>query len=83
MSGENYTNTSGGIRTTEIFGGRDRAPRRPRPAMTISEAARETPVFAETDVLVVGGGPVGAETLSAAGRRAPRRPSRRDAWARM
>ena len=57
MSGENYTNTSGGIRTTEIFGGRARAPRRPRPAMTISEAARETPVFAETDVLGVGGGP--------------------------
>ena len=30
-----------------------------QPAMVITEAARETPVIAETDVLVVGGGPAG------------------------
>ena len=68
MSGENFTNSNGGIRSTEIFGGKDRAPRRPRPAMTIKEAARETPVFAETDVLVVGGGPAGTSAAIAAGR---------------
>ncbi|MDA1097359.1 MAG: FAD-dependent oxidoreductase [Proteobacteria bacterium] len=68
MSGENFTNTVGSERGTEIFGGRDRAPRRPRPALTIREAARETPVFAETDVLVVGGGPSGTTAAIAAGR---------------
>ena len=68
MSGENFTNSNGGIRSTEIFGGKDRAPRRPRPAMTIKEAARETPVLAETDVLVVGGGPAGTSAAIAAGR---------------
>src|SRR2546421_9649001 len=30
-----------------------------QPANVITEAARETPVVAETDVLVVGGGPAG------------------------
>ena len=59
MSGENFSNTVGSERGAEIFGGADRAPRHPRPQMTIKEAARETAVFAETDVLVVGGGPAG------------------------
>jgi hypothetical protein len=66
MSGENFTNTMG---ITEVFGdGSDRAPRPPRPAKSIKEAARETPVFAETDVLVVGGGPAGTAAAIAAGR---------------
>ncbi len=68
MSGENFTNTVGSERGTEIFGGRAQAPRRPRPALTVREAARETPVFAETDVLVVGGGPSGTAAAIAAGR---------------
>ena len=50
-----------------IFGGAEDRQRRPRPNKTIREAARDTPVFAETDVLVVGGGPAGtAAALSAA-----------------
>lgn len=68
MSGENFTNTVGSERGTEIFGGRKRAPRRPRPALTVREAARETPVFSQTDVLVVGGGPAGTAAAIAAGR---------------
>jgi hypothetical protein len=51
----------------EIFGG-DSRQRRARPALTIREAARDTPVFAETDVLVVGGGPAGTAAAVAAAR---------------
>ena len=36
--------------------------------LSITEAAREIPVFAETDVLVVGGGPAGTAAAVAAGR---------------
>ena len=43
-------------------------PRRPRPAGTYHEAARDIPIFAETDVLVVGGGPAGTAAAVAAGR---------------
>ena len=68
MSGENFSNTVGSERGVEIFGGADRAPRHPRPQLTIKEAARETAVFAETDVLVVGGGPAGTAAAVAAGR---------------
>ena len=68
MSGENFSNTVGSERGIEIFGGTDRAPRHPRPALTVKEAARETAVFAETDVLVVGGGPAGTAAAIAAGR---------------
>ena len=68
MSGETFSNTIGKERGVEIFGGGERAPRRPRPALTIKEAAREPPVFAETDVLVVGGGPSGTAAAIAAGR---------------
>jgi FAD dependent oxidoreductase len=39
-----------------------------RPATAITEAARETPVVAETDVLVVGGGPAGLTAAIAAAR---------------
>ncbi|MBT7665694.1 MAG: FAD-dependent oxidoreductase [Rhodospirillaceae bacterium] len=69
MSGENFSNTIGSERGTEIFGGGEaKTPRRARPAKTIQEAARESPVFAETDVLVVGGGPSGTAAAIAAGR---------------
>ena len=68
MSGDTFSNTIGRERGTEIFGGRARAPRQERPAKSIKEAARETPVFAETDVLVVGGGPSGTAAAISAGR---------------
>ena len=43
-------------------------PRRERPSATYVEPAREIPVFAETDVLVVGGGPAGCAAAVAAAR---------------
>jgi FAD dependent oxidoreductase len=52
----------------EIFSGADRQHRRARPALTHKEAAREIPVFAETDVLVIGGGPAGTSAAISAGR---------------
>src|SRR5689334_7725195 len=64
MSGTNIINEEQGL---EIFGGADARKRRERPAATYREAARDIPVFAETDVLVVGGGPAGtAAAVSAA-----------------
>jgi hypothetical protein len=42
--------------------------RRPRPTRTYHEPARELPVFAEADVLVVGGGPAGCAAAVAAAR---------------
>jgi len=39
-----------------------------RPTGTVHEPARETPVFAETDVLVVGGGPAGVAAAVGAAR---------------
>ena len=68
MSGENLTNTVIGGQEIEIFGDGDKPPRPPRPALTHHEAARELPVFAETDVLVVGGGPAGTAAAIAAAR---------------
>ena len=68
MSGDTFSSTIGSERGVEIFDASDRAPRRPRPQLTIKEAARETAVFAETDVLVVGGGPSGTTAAIAAGR---------------
>jgi hypothetical protein len=62
---ENIVNKEQGL---EIFGGTGRKQRRPRPALTYKEAAREIPVFAETDVLVIGGGPAGTSAAIAAGR---------------
>ena len=50
----------------EIFGDNSVRTRAKRPALTIKEAAREIPVFAETDVLVVGGGPAGTSAAVAA-----------------
>jgi hypothetical protein len=42
--------------------------RRARPTRTYFEPGRQVPVFAETDVLVVGGGPAGCAAAIAAGR---------------
>ncbi len=52
----------------EIFRGSAQRSKRARPALTHKEAAREIPVFAETDVLVVGGGPAGTAAAVAARR---------------
>jgi hypothetical protein len=54
----NYSSSIGGAQGIEQFGER-RARRCPHPNKTIAEAAREVPVLAETDVLVVGGEPAG------------------------
>ena len=50
----------------EIFDGAHGRQRRLRPAQTHREAAREIPVFSETDVLVIGGGPSGTAAAVAA-----------------
>ena len=65
MTEENFTSLIG---LSEIFDGTDRSPRHARPAKTVREAARDVPVFAETDVLVIGGGPAGTAAAIAAGR---------------
>src|ERR1700722_9784299 len=62
-----YSSSIGAAQGIEQFGGRGQT-RRPRPAKTISEPARQVPVFAETDVLVVGGGPAGTAAAIAAAR---------------
>ena len=52
-----------------IFNPRALAPRRDRPDLgTVREPARDIPVFAATDVLVVGGGPAGTTAAVAAAR---------------
>src|SRR5581483_10337366 len=63
----NYSSSIGAEQGLEVFGG-GAAPRRPRPTGTYLEPAREIPVFAETDVLVVGGGPAGTAAALAAAR---------------
>ncbi len=63
----NLSSTIGAEQGLELFGGA-RAAKRPRPAKTYLEPAREVPVFAETDVLVVGGGPAGTAAAIAADR---------------
>ena len=68
MSGDNLTNAIGKEQGIEIFDEGARQPRRARPNRTHHEAARDIPVFAETDVLVVGGGPAGTSAAIAAGR---------------
>src|ERR1700722_17143820 len=62
-----YSSSIGAAQGIELFSGSGRV-RRPRPAKTISEPARQVPVFAETDVLVVGGGPAGTAAAIAAAR---------------
>ena len=68
MTGENLTNSIGSEQGIEFFTEGARPARRERPPLTYREAAREIPVFAETDVLVVGGGPAGTAAAIAAGR---------------
>ncbi len=54
---------------SDVFTGRDpAAPRRAATGLTVSEPARDTPVHAVADVLVVGGGPAGWAAAVAAGR---------------
>ena len=47
----------------------ERAPRERRDLGSVREAARDVPVYAECDVLVVGGGPSGTAAAVAAARR--------------
>ena len=68
MASENLTNSIGQIQGIEVFDEGQRAPKRQRSTRTVREAARDTPVFAEVDVLVVGGGPAGTAAAIAAGR---------------
>ena len=68
MSDDNATQLIFQEQGVQGFGGRTRLLRPARPARTYSEAAREIPVFSETDVLVVGGGPAGTAAAIAAGR---------------
>ena len=63
----NYSSSIGAAQGIELFSGSNRA-RRARPAKTVFEPGREIPVFAETDVLVVGGGPAGTAAAVAAAR---------------
>src|SRR5580693_3254654 len=63
----NYSGNIGAEQGLELFGDRGR-PRRRRPVKTVLEPSREIPVYAETDVLVVGGGPAGTAAAIAAAR---------------
>src|ERR1700741_1229537 len=63
----NYRSSIGAAQGIELFSGAGQV-RRARPAKTILEPARQIPVFAETDVLVVGGGPAGTAAAIAAAR---------------
>jgi len=62
-----FSSTIGAEQGLELFANRGRT-RIPRPSRTFREPARDIPVFAETDVLVVGGGPAGTAAAVAAGR---------------
>jgi hypothetical protein len=67
QAGGTYGNSISAEQGLELFGDAGPPARRPRPAKTHIEPAREIPVFAEPDVLVVGGGPAGtAAAVSAA-----------------
>lgn len=57
---------------SEVFAPRDPARRRAPTGLTVTEAAREVPVHASCDVLVVGGGPAGWAAAVAAARRGAR-----------
>ena len=63
----NYSSSIGAAQGIELFSGAGQV-RRSRPPKTVFEPAREVPVFAETDVLVVGGGPAGTAAAIAAAR---------------
>src|SRR5204863_9016352 len=64
----NYSGNIGAEQGLEVFGGGTSRQKRPRPTSTYREPARDIPVFAETDVLVVGGGPAGTAAAIAAAR---------------
>jgi FAD-dependent oxidoreductase family protein len=64
----NYSSNIGAEQGLEVFGGEAASTRRRRPTGTYREPARDIPIFAETDVLVVGGGPAGTAAAIAAGR---------------
>ena len=68
MAGDNLTNMIGVEQGIEVFDGGQKQARPPRPTTTYREAARDIPVFAETEVLVVGGGPAGTAAAVAASR---------------
>ena len=68
MTNDNLTNAIGQEQGIELFDGGEHGHRRVRPARTHHEPARDIPVFAETDVLVVGGGPAGTSAAIAAAR---------------
>jgi hypothetical protein len=53
---------------SEVFSAREARRARPPTGRTVREAARDIPVHAEADVLVVGGGPAGWAAAVAAGR---------------
>src|SRR3984893_16058741 len=63
----NYSSSIGAEQGLEAFGERG-AVRPARPHKTFAEPARDIPVYAETDVLVVGGGPAGTAAAVAAAR---------------
>jgi hypothetical protein len=63
----NYSSSIGAAQGIELFSGAGQM-RRARPGKTVFESSREVPVFAETDVLVVGGGPAGTAAAIAAAR---------------
>jgi hypothetical protein len=65
VAGLNVVSAEQGL---EVFEAAVAAARRPRPKRTYLEPAREIPVFAEVDVLVVGGGPAGTAAAIAAAR---------------
>ncbi len=63
------TNDPRDIANRGVYSGRERASRTPRAMLgTVQEPAREIPIFASTDVLVVGGGPAGTTAAIAAAR---------------
>jgi FAD dependent oxidoreductase len=64
----NYSESMGAEQGIELFGGEQARVRQQRSARTYLEPARQIPVFAETDVLVVGGGPAGTAAAIGAAR---------------
>lgn len=64
----NFSDTIGAEQGLELFGDGKPQRKRARSTQTVHEPARETPIFTETDVLVVGGGPAGTAAAIAAAR---------------
>lgn len=68
MPANSNTNAVLDVMGLERFGNDERTAKPARPAGTFREAARDIPILAETDVLVVGGGPAGTAAAVAAAR---------------